>query len=62
MLAHLIRRPGFVWLAARAADWRHRTGDWPATRYERKALASGESCLYLRFRRTVRDRTGKKTT
>jgi tRNA (guanine-N7-)-methyltransferase len=41
----------FVWRAERASDWRRRSPDWPATRYERKALAAGRSCVYLSFRR-----------
>ena len=43
------------WLARRAADWRERPADWPASRYEQKALARGARSAYLRFRR--RDRT-----
>src|SRR5262245_4215985 len=31
-------RHDFRWQAARSSDWRLRTADWPATRYERKAL------------------------
>jgi tRNA (guanine-N7-)-methyltransferase len=37
----------FTWLAERASDWRERPPDWPETRYERKALADGGSCVYL---------------
>jgi tRNA (guanine-N7-)-methyltransferase len=62
MLAHLIRHSAFVWMAEKAADWRHRSCDWPATRYERKARAKGEACLYLRFRRVAREQGPKKTT
>jgi len=32
-----IAHPDFAWLAQRPADWRERTDDWPATRYEAKA-------------------------
>ncbi|MEZ0283379.1 tRNA (guanosine(46)-N(7))-methyltransferase TrmB [Methyloceanibacter sp.] len=39
----------FVWEAERPADWREREGDWPETRYERKALAGGRKAVYLRF-------------
>ncbi|MEM7747220.1 MAG: tRNA (guanosine(46)-N7)-methyltransferase TrmB [Pseudomonadota bacterium] len=44
--------PDFDWLAARPSDWRVRPSDWPATRYEAKAIREGRSCAYLRFRRT----------
>jgi tRNA (guanine-N7-)-methyltransferase len=42
----------FRWLADGPSDWRTRTADWPATRYEGKAVAAGRRCTYLRFRRT----------
>lgn len=41
----------FRWLAARPSDWRGRPGDWPETRYERKALCEGRKPAYLRFER-----------
>ena len=41
----------FRWLADGPADWRTRTADWPATRYEGKAVAAGRRCTYFRFRR-----------
>ena len=41
----------FIWKAERAADWRGRVADWPETRYERKALASGRKAIYLSFER-----------
>lgn len=53
-LAHVMRHAAFEWLAEAPADWRDRPLDWVETRYERKALARGESCAYLRFRRTLR--------
>lgn len=43
--------PEFLWLAERPIDWRQRPSDWPATRYEAKAIREGRSCAYLRFRR-----------
>ncbi len=52
MLRHLIRHPAFRWRARRPADWRQRPEDWPATRYEAKAIAAGRACLYLSFERT----------
>jgi tRNA (guanine-N7-)-methyltransferase len=45
------RSGGFTWLAERAADWRQRSPDWPATRYERKALGDGRKSMFLRFKR-----------
>jgi tRNA (guanine-N7-)-methyltransferase len=48
-----VRRQGsFYWTAATAADWRQRGNDWPATRYEAKALRAGQPCSYFRFRRS----------
>ncbi|MDX2159309.1 MAG: tRNA (guanine(46)-N(7))-methyltransferase TrmB [Hyphomicrobiaceae bacterium] len=41
----------FVWLAARPDDWRRRSDDWCATRYEAKALREGRRSCYLRFAR-----------
>lgn len=54
MLAHLVDRPEFEWLAERADDWRVRPPDWPPTRYEQKALAAGRRPVYFRFRRRPR--------
>ena len=54
ILAHLWRSDGFVWTARTPADWRRRPPDWPATRYERKALEQGRTCTYLRYRRQAR--------
>jgi tRNA (guanine-N7-)-methyltransferase len=51
MLLALATRPELVWQAERPADWRARPIGWPATRYERKALAAGRGCTYLRYRR-----------
>ena len=44
----------FEWLAERPDDWRLPPGDWIRTRYEGKALARGDRCCYLRFRRRER--------
>ena len=50
-LWHVLRHGGFDWTARRAADWRERPADWPATRYEAKAIRAGRRCAYLRFSR-----------
>ena len=54
MLGHLHSSPDFAWQARTASDWRQRPDDWPETRYERKALAQGRQCVYLRYRRRAR--------
>jgi tRNA (guanine-N7-)-methyltransferase len=48
-LEHLAPHPAFRWTAEHAADWRNRPDDWPATRYEQKALKQGRRPVYLRF-------------
>jgi tRNA (guanine-N7-)-methyltransferase len=50
-LQHLMAERRFRWTAERSSDWRARTADWPATRYEQKALKAGRACTYLRFLR-----------
>lgn len=50
-LMHLMRDERFRWTAERSLDWSARGVDWPATRYEQKALQAGRSCVYLRFLR-----------
>jgi len=50
-LQHLMADLRFRWTAECAADWRVRPADWPATRYEQKALKAGRSCVYLQFLR-----------
>ncbi|GAB4371614.1 MAG: tRNA (guanosine(46)-N7)-methyltransferase TrmB [Kiloniellaceae bacterium] len=53
-LERLTAHPGFAWQVAGPEDWRRRGADWPATRYEEKALAAGRRPAYLRFRRRPR--------
>ena len=48
-LERLTAHPAFLWDAKRALDWTTRPADWPATRYEAKALHGAPA--YLRFRR-----------
>ncbi len=54
MLARVPVHPAFAWLAERPADWRTRPADWPATRYEAKAIAAGRQPYFLRLRRRAR--------
>lgn len=54
MLEHALDHPDFVWTARRADDWRVRHDDWPATRYEEKALEAGRRPIFLTFRRVAR--------
>ena len=54
ILAALTAHPAFEWTARGPADWRRRADDWPATRYEAKALAAGRRPAYLSFRRRPR--------
>ncbi len=54
MLFHTLGHDAFAWQVEGPADWRHRTGDWPETRYEAKAIARGLRPAYLRFRRRPR--------
>jgi len=50
-LSHLTAHPAFQWTARRPQDWRDRPADWPATRYEAKALREGRQPAYFRFLR-----------
>ncbi len=56
-LAALIAHEGFRWTAEKAADWRMRPGDQPATRYEEKARAKGNLPVFLSFERCPRSTT-----
>lgn len=47
-LWHLLADRRFRWCAEGPGDW-SRPADWIETRYERKALEDGASCLYYRF-------------
>jgi tRNA (guanine-N7-)-methyltransferase len=50
-LVHIYAHGGFTWQARMARDWRFRPADWPATRYEAKALRQGRRPSYLTFLR-----------
>jgi tRNA (guanine-N7-)-methyltransferase len=54
ILARVPVHPAFAWRADRPSDWRVRPADWPATRYEAKAIAAGRRPYFLRFRRRPR--------
>lgn len=54
MLFHTAAHPAFEWLARSPENWRTRPADWPKTRYEAKAVARGDQCVYLAFRRRPR--------
>ncbi len=51
MIFSTLEKGSFDWLAERPADWRERPDDWPATRYEEKAIKAGRRPAFLRFRR-----------
>jgi tRNA (guanine-N7-)-methyltransferase len=54
MLARVPVHPAFTWLVGGPSDWRIRPADWPATRYEAKAIAAGRRPFFLRLRRRPR--------
>lgn len=51
MLRHILAEPRFSWTAERRADWLQRPEDWPASKYEQKAIAAGRTPHYYRLRR-----------
>ena len=51
ILERVTDHPWFDWTAAGPDDWRRRSADWPATRYEKKALKAGRKPVYLRLSR-----------
>ena len=53
-LGHLLDHAEFDWTARGAGDWRRRPADWPATRYQAKAVRQGRQPVYLRARRRPR--------
>ncbi len=54
ILERATAHPDLRWLAEGPGDWHRRPDDWPATRYEEKAVAEGRIPVYLRFRRRPR--------
>ncbi len=59
MLERLTAHPDFAWLARSPGDWRERPPDWPATRYEAKAIDQGRRPTYLSFERRHRGGVGR---
>lgn len=51
MLRHILAEPRFDWQAATSADWLRRPADWPASKYEQKAISAGRTPHYYRLRR-----------
>ena len=47
MLQAVRAEASFKWEPKDPSDWRQRPADWPATRYEQKALEEGRRCTYL---------------
>jgi tRNA (guanine-N7-)-methyltransferase len=53
-LALVQQHAAFAWPARGPEGWRQRPADAVPTRYETKALARGDRCYYLTFRRRPR--------
>ncbi len=53
-LEHVGRHCGFAWMARRPGDWQAPPAGEVMTRYAGKALARGDACYWLRFRRRPR--------
>lgn len=58
-MAQVWPHPAFRWTATGPGDWRERPADWPATRYEAKALKAGRLPVFLRFERRPRKRRSR---
>ena len=54
MLELVPAHPAFAWQARGPADWLRRAADWPATRYEAKAVAAARIPHFLRCTRKPR--------
>jgi tRNA (guanine-N7-)-methyltransferase len=53
ILARMLENEHFEWISERPSDWHIRPADWPATRYELKALKEGRKSAYLTFVRKL---------
>lgn len=51
MLRCILAEPRFAWMAERSSDWLQRPAEWPATKYEQKAIAAGRVPHYYRLLR-----------
>ena len=51
VLGLLLGHEAFGWAARRPGNWQTRPTDAAFTRYERKAIAAGRTCIYLQFKR-----------
>ena len=51
IVERLRHHPAFRWPVSGPDAWRQRPTDWPATRYEEKAIAAGRVPIYLRWQR-----------
>jgi tRNA (guanine-N7-)-methyltransferase len=51
ILQAVLAEGSFAWEPTGPGDWRQRPADWPATRYEQKAVNEGRRCTYLSLRR-----------
>lgn len=54
ILSALLAEKRLAWQVQGPDDWRRRPADWPATRYEEKAIRAGRRPVFLRFRRVRR--------
>jgi tRNA (guanine-N7-)-methyltransferase len=54
ILARLMENPDFSWKDQGPDQWHKRSEDWPATRYEKKALEVGRKSTYMTFIRKPR--------
>ena len=54
------RHGAFAWTAARPGDWLSRPADWPATRYQAKAVAAGRKPYFFEFAHGTSQNPGKK--
>lgn len=55
IIARLMENENFIWRSEHPDDWHKRPIDWPATRYEEKALKSGRKSTYMTFIRKKRN-------
>ena len=54
IIARLMENPEFTWVCDGPDQWHKRSDDWPATRYESKALKVGRKSTYMTFIRKAR--------